>query len=130
MHFRANYSDDTFYEWDEDDENAIKNAYLQIDRSKLKSIELSHAGRLLHRLHLERGQRLILRRRVQANIRGEIVNEIYLVGYQETVQGQNRQAITAIFGDGHTELIGSWKGAPLDAVRLMEAEKSSNVVGH
>lgn len=121
MKFRANYNDDTFYEWDED--TPTENAYLKIDRSKLKNIELSYVGKLVHRCHLERGQRLILRRRVEMNIRGQIKHEVYLVGYQETIAGQNRQAITAIFDDGHTELIGSWKNAPLDAVNLLEVEQ-------
>lgn len=121
MKFRANYSDGTLFEWDED--TPSEQAYLKIDRNRLVSMELTYDGKLVHRLHLERGQRLILRRRVQASFSGKVLHEIYLVGYQETIAGQNRQAITAIFDDGHTELIGSWKNAPLNAVNLMEVEQ-------
>lgn len=122
MRFRANYSDGTNFEWDEDVPD--QKAYTQIDRTKLASIELFFGQKLVHRLHLEKGQRLILRRRVKQNLLGGDMREIYLVGYQETIENKNRQAILAIFDDGHTELIGSWKQAPLDAVNLMELEKS------
>ena len=122
MHFRANYLDNTFFEWDED--TPSERAYQQIDRSKLKGVELFFRGRIVHRLHLEKGQRLILRRRVRMSLSGQTLHEIYLVGYQETIGGQNRQAITAIFDDGHTELIGSWQNHPLDAVSLTEAERA------
>lgn len=121
MHFRTNYTDGTFFEWDED--TPSESSYSKIDRTKLQSVELSYSGKLVHRLHLEKGQRLILRRRVQRQMFSEALREIYLVGYQETINGINRQAITAIFDDGHTELIGSWKSAPLDSVNLLQVEK-------
>lgn len=121
MRFKAVYNDGTSFGWDEDD--PPQQAYSKIDRAKLTAFELYVGDRLIHRLHLEQGQRLIVRRRPEFyRHSGELKNLVYIVGYQETVAGINRQAITAIFMDGHTELIGSWKNAPLDAVKLMEQE--------
>lgn len=126
MEFKAIYSDGTEYQWDEDVPNG--NGYGKIDRSKMVKFELNDKKTgLVHRLHLEPGQRLIARRRTVANQDGSPREIIYIVGYQETIETVNgllnRQAVMAIFGsDGHTELIGSWKNAPLDAINLMDIE--------
>lgn len=130
MRFSAIYNDQTSFSWDEDTAN--ENAYPKIDRAKLLAFEVHDPKRalespprqiLIHRLHLEPGQRLIVRRRVMQGIMSDAIKWIYLVGYQEIIAGQNRQAITVIFQDGHTELIGSWKDVPFHSPKLMEAER-------
>lgn len=121
MQFRALYKDGTNFEWDDDISNG--KGYDKIDRTKLVGMELYHEGSLVHRLHLEDGQRLIYRRRPLFSMTNVLKGLVYLVGYQETVQGKNRQAILGIFADGHTELIGSWKNAPLNEINLRDDEK-------
>ena len=148
--YTANYNDGTKFSFSEDD--AGKGDYKKIDRTKLKSFEVYNDTKLLHRLHLEPGQRLIARRRVQKKISGNIKRElmqiespalqmakireyeeqgliptipIYLIGYQETIQGQNRQSITIIHQDGTTEMISAWKEEPLGPIQLLEEEKEA-----
>ena len=133
--YKSIYNDGTSFIFSEDD--AGKGDYAKIDRTKLTIEEVWQDAKLIHRLYLEQGQRLILRKRHlkkfnaaefdELSKKGEIpltgTIQIILIGYQETIKGQNKQAITAIFPDGHTELIGAWKVAPFDAVILTEAEK-------
>lgn len=148
--YTAIYSDGTKFSFSEDD--AGKGDYKQIDRTKLKSFEVYNDTKMIHRLHLEPGQRLIARRRVMKKITPDIrrilmqiespslqmkkIKEleelgliptipIYMIGYQETVQGQNRQAITIIHQDGSTELISAWKEEPFGAFELMQEEKEA-----
>lgn len=121
MQFKANYSDGSFLLWDEDTQS--EKAYTKVDRTKLTGIELYTDGKLVHKLHLEKGQRLILRRRVKHNI---ITNEftiVYIVGFNETINSVDRPTAIIIFEDGHTELITAWKDTPFDKVELMDCEK-------
>ena len=131
MLFRIIYDDFTSYEWDDAFEGT--KGYLGIDRKRVKTVELVYNGKTMHRLHLEKGQRLILRTRSMLRLilnrftetikREEREPEfLYLVGFQETIAGQNRQSIIAIFEDGHTEHISQWKNSPLDAVKLQPQE--------
>lgn len=138
--YNAIYSDGTHFTFSEDSQNSKD--YAKIDRTKLIAFEIYNDTKLLHKLHLEPNQRLIVRRRYLIQW-GRRVNPdwkegddpekrmigfhnefpVYLVGYQETIKGENRQSILIIHPDGHTEAISKWKNAPLDAVNLTEDEK-------
>jgi len=138
--YKSIYNDGTSFTYSEDDKGT--NDYKKIDRSKLIAFELYNDTKLLHVLHLDPGQRLICRRRVLKKWgrkhnpnwkEGDPENErmegfqyviiLYLVGYQEKIKGENRQAITIIHQDGHTELMGKWKDAPYNPVNLIEEEQ-------
>lgn len=135
LFFKAVYKDDTSFIFSL--ENVGGGDYAKIDRSKLSRMEIYDDAKPLHTLHIEDGQRLILRTRVLTtlNKRAFLESEepeiplesfkqqrLILIGYQETIKGENRQSITVIFPDGHTEHISKWKPAPLNAVQLTEAE--------
>ena len=128
MFYRANYSDGTHFTFSEDSEG--KDDYKKIDRSKLVSFELYNDTKPMHTLHLEPGQRLIVRRRVlkQFGTKGGVAFEnliiLYLVGYQETIRGENRQNILVFYPDGHTESISQWKEEPLSCPSLQPQEES------
>lgn len=143
--YKSIYNDGTSFVFSEDDVG--KGDYSKIDRKKLIYEEIYDDTKLLHRLHLEAGQRLILRKKVVIpnfitfnpliqdmdlnpeikKLNGEIPKSmmipIILVGYQQTIRGENTQAITAIFPDGHTEHISKWKEVPFDAINLRQEEK-------
>jgi len=113
------------------EEDGIENKYPDIDRSKLAVFEIRKAAvgdqpdRLLFKLFLEPGRRLIYRRRVLERMRfgkekPELVKggrqTIYLVGWQATIGGRSVQDIAYVFEDGHVELAGKWMEAPYDAI--------------
>ena len=74
----------------------------RIDRSKLTAFALvNEEGSRVLELHLEPGQRLIFRRRIEQPVGGlQIV--CYLVGWQQTIHGQNVQSIAYVFDEGAT----------------------------
>jgi len=135
LFFKAIYKDHSSFIFSL--ENVGGNDYSKIDRTKLIRMEVYDDAKPLHVLHIEEGQRLILRTRVLTTLNKRQIMEseeseialesfkqqrLIIIGYQETIQGQNRQAITIIFPDGHTEMISQWKEAPLNAVQLTESE--------
>lgn len=82
----------------------------QIDRSRLATFALisEDASRILQ-LHLEPGQRLIYRRRVEQSVGGSPVT-CYLFGWQQTIHGQNVQSIWYVFDEGaRIELAGRFQ---------------------
>jgi|SRR6266849_1935481 len=106
--WKAIYNDNTFYE--SSDTPGAKD-YDKIDRSKLSAFEIfdSDTKKLIYRLVLEPGQRLIYRKRGwQDFYTSEKLLEIYMVGWQQTVNGRNIQSISHIFPDGHVEQSGKW----------------------
>jgi len=116
MVYKAIYRDGTDFSYSEDEVGT--NAFYKIDQSKLDIFELAWDGKIIHRLHMEPGQRLILARRTYGRLVGGDIHVIYLVGYQENINGENRQAITIIHEDGHTELISKWKNEPFGPVNV------------
>lgn len=82
----------------------------QIDRSKLASFTLiAEDGSKLLTLHLETEQRLIFRRRVEQSVGGSPI-VVYLVGWQQTIHGQNVQSIAYVFAEGaQIELAGKFR---------------------
>ena len=111
------------------EEDGTENKYPDIDRSKLAVFEIRKAAsgdqpdRLLFKMYLEPGRRLIYRRRVIEKMRfgkakPELVSKevIYLVGWQATIGGRSVQDIAYVFEDGHVELAGKWMQAPFNAI--------------
>jgi hypothetical protein len=90
-------------------EDGSENKYTDINRAKLEFFEIYKGDRLLLRLHLEEGRRLIYRRRVSKKVSTGEEHAVYLVGWQQTVNGKNVQDIAYIFEDEHIELGGKWK---------------------
>ena len=105
-------------------EDRSVNKYTDIDRSKIHSFELYKnyerwkyywtsnwelsrtsfiEKKLIFRLILEKGQRLIFRRRVAMNMQSTIKEVIYLVGWQKNIKGENVQSISYVFEDGPAE---------------------------
>jgi len=111
------------------EENGTENKYPDIDRYKLTAFEIRKAAvgeqpdRLLFKMFIEPGRRLIYRRRVLERMRfgkaePELVKReiVYLVGWQATIGGRNVQDIAYVFPDGHVELAGKWREAPYNAI--------------
>ena len=100
------------------------NKYPDIDRSKLKYFELLDGDRLLFRLHMEPGRRLIVRRRTIGNLFNKKDKKvIWMVGWQWNANGRNVQDIAWVFEDGHVELMGQFKECPFNAPgKLLESE--------
>lgn len=137
--YSAFYKNGKSFTFSEDDSG--KGDYAKIDRTQLERMEIYNDAVLLHRLHIEEGQRLILRSKTAKTMNAKqffdladkevpledipgVIKRLILVGYQETIKGENRQSITVIFlDDFHTEHISQWKNAPLDAINLTGEEK-------
>lgn len=118
--WKANYEDGTSLP--QYNEDGSKNIYTDIDRSKLVSFEILNLieqkdeegkvikseKKIIHNLKLAKGQRLICRQR--KFMRNDMVNNIvWIVGWQQTVEGKNIQSIAYIYPDGKIEMSGSWK---------------------
>jgi len=126
IRWRARYFDNTWLDQG-------KNTYENIDRKKLASFDILkdvedqnaeyQLEQLLLRVWLEKGQKLIYRRRVTMDIMGDgqIKSELWLVGYQEKINGTNKQVINYIFPDGHVEQAGKWIGG-LPEIKDYEVE--------
>lgn len=81
--------------------NGVEHSSEQIDRSRLASFALiSEAGDKLLQFHLEPGQRLIFRRRIEQSVGGLEQRVCYLAGWQQTIHGQNVQSIWYVFEEG------------------------------
>ena len=125
--WRANYSNGNCLNQYNEDESV--NKYTDIDRSLLESFELRKIDKdsniLFFKLILEEGQRLIFRKRVEIDVDGKQQSIIYLVGWQKTIKGENIQAISYVFEDGHVEMAGQWKSDArlFYAPNLIEEEK-------
>lgn len=127
IHWAAHYSDGT--ELREFEENKA-NSYNSIDRSKLVAFSLyknEYKDKLIT-IHLEKGQRLIWRKREFIRP-GRGVFVVHIAGWQQTVRGINTQSIAYVFPDGRIELGGKWKeGHPLFGdVVLLDQEKETEV---
>ena len=126
IRWRARYSDGTYL-------NQGKNTYETIDRTKLAAFDILkdvedplaqyETEELLFRVWLDKGQKLIYRRRVEKDLQGGlgIKSEMWLVGYQEKINGTNKQVINHIFPDGHIQQAGVWKGG-LPEIKKYEVE--------
>jgi len=106
-------------------EDGKENKYTDINRDNLEFFELHKEGKLIFRLHLEPGRRLIVRKRVIGNFFVPDDRKIvWLVGWQWNANGRNVQDIAWVFEDGHVELTGRFKECPFNAPNLREEEKT------
>jgi len=100
------------------------NKYPDIDRSKLEFFELNQGEKLLFKLHLEAGRKLIVRRRTMQSLLGTNKKVVWMVGWQWNANGRNVQDIAWVFEDGHVELTGQFKEMPYAAPgKLMACEE-------
>lgn len=108
MQWVAYYNDGTHLRQYDDD--GAENKYADIDRSKLDSFALYDrpATRKLLHLHLEPDQRLIYRRRVEKTVGADTDVVCYMIGWQQTIAGENVQSIAYVFDDT-VELAGRWR---------------------
>jgi len=116
MQWVAYYTDDTHLR--QYDDAGVESKYADIDRARLASFALYDGGKqddqyvtatrkLLH-LHLEPSQRLIYRRRIEKPV-GAPENVCYMIGWQQTIGGQNVQSICYLFEeDGTIEVAGRY----------------------
>ena len=82
------------------------NQYEKIDRSRLAAFGIEMDGILHYKLFLEEGQKLIYRHKGFIEMSGLVQTNLpgyFMIGYQESVNGKNRQCITYI--DEETGLI-------------------------
>ena len=112
IRWRAIYNDgSTLPQYNEKGE---ANGYENIDRKGLAAFEiydLTKPDSFIFRLFLEEGQKLIYRRRVQKDLMSDkITNVLYLVGWQQKVNGKNIQSINYITEDGEVQQAGRWVG--------------------
>ena len=107
--WRAYYNDGTFL--DQGSQVGDKKDYGAIDRTKLIAFEILDEKKRVYMVHLLPGQRLIYRMRVSRDFyNSDIQFTIWLVGWQQTINGKNIQSIAHIFPDGHVESAGVWLG--------------------
>lgn len=112
----ARYKDGTVHTQYNAD-GSYRDKYADIVRKELFSFELftiekAKEGflpkKLVHRIYFDTpDKRLIYRRKVYKKSNGTEFF-IYLAGWQIKAGGQNIQAISLIFPDGHVEMIGKW----------------------
>lgn len=131
MLWRAIYKDGTTL--NQYNSDGKPNGYENIDRTKLDAFEIYEPGgdvksvdgilepvdKPLFRLHLEEGQRLICRllgmKTVFASTGKDVSPDkhIFMVGWQQNINGRNVQSITYILPDGTIESSGKWvAGSP------------------
>ena len=92
------------------DENGEERSYLNhLDWDKLESFSLLDGEKPILTLHLEEGQRLIYRRRVEMSPGSGTTGVCHLLGWQKTVNGENVQSIAYVFEDGRIELAGKFR---------------------
>ena len=109
----AKYSDGTVV--NQYDAEGKERSYEQLDHASVVAFGLydQESRRPLLTLHLDPGQRLIYRRRVemkQTGDRAAAVNEVcYLVGWRRTVAGECIQSIAYVFAStGRIEMAGKF----------------------
>ena len=104
--WRATYKDGTVFDASVDQSLSVD----RLDRKQLDKFELvSQAGASLMTLHLDPGQRLIYRMRTTMQQSGRKSSVCHLLGWQQTVGGQNVQSILYVFEDGRIEMAGKFK---------------------
>jgi len=75
-----------------------------VDRKLVESFSLLNGEKIIFTLHLDPGQRLIYRRRVEQNVGGE-QKVCHLVGWR----GDIAQSICYVFEDGQVEMAGAFR---------------------
>jgi hypothetical protein len=99
--WHAIYDDET--ELPQYGEDGEENPFGAIERNKLAEFHMvdRETGEPVFSMTLDDGQRLIYRRRVSmSGNTGEVNWVVYLVGWQQTVNGKNVQSLNWIFPNG------------------------------
>lgn len=108
FYWKAVYTDGT--ELPQYNADGSENKYVDIDRSKLVRFALLqvNSDKPVVVLHLDQGQRLICRRRVAKHFSQDLKPQgeevVWLVGWQQKINGRNSQMICFVFEDGHAEV--------------------------
>ena len=127
LNWKVIYDDET--ELSQSNEDGSYNKYKDIDRSKVISKFLLYKeGKLVLVVHLDKNKKLIYRRRVAMKMLSGAQEIVYLVGWQENLNGSNSQHISFIFEDGHIEVVDRfYKGHPwFYPINFLEGEKYSS----
>ena len=122
--WKAIYNDGK--EFPQFNEDGTENKYPDIERNKLEKFNIYKDDKLIFVLHLEGSRRLICRFRVEQKLISGTKNlRLLMVGWQQTIKGENIQDLAYIFEDGHIELAGKWKEGDriFYAPNLIEDEK-------
>ena len=94
-------------------ENGAERTYGIIDKEQLEFFDLLDAnGKIVLRLHLFEGRRLIYRRRVLLRQQTGHQDIVYLIGWQKTVHGENIQSINYVHENGTIFTSGAWNDLP------------------
>jgi len=118
-------------------EKGKANGYENIDKTRLKAFaiygwsdeskdpnaEFYTDKKLIYRLHLEQGQRLIYLRRgfksvYVSSLKDAGTSYFLMVGWQETINGKNKQSISYIYDDGHIEHAGVFAGGDVTPMSI------------
>ena len=108
IHWVVQYNDRTQHDSDESGEGF---KYQDIDRERLSKFAIKDGEKILAVLHLNTDCRLLYRRRVLATLNSEILEVVYLFGWQKTCGDgichptHNEQVVMALFEDGHIEVV-------------------------
>ena len=119
INWRAVYTDGTYL-----DSKDAEEGYKSIDRTRLASFCLMKDGKVFFHLILQKGQRLIWRKRGILTP-GQPERVWHLVGWQKTVGGENIQCISYISeDDGSVIMAGEWQGEHIlmGGVQLLDFE--------
>ena len=105
-------------------EDGLVNKYPDIDRSKLEFFELHKDKNLLFKLHLEKGQRLVYRRRTVRNVSTGEDKIIWMVCSKYNYI--KNPLVSWLFEDGHVEVTQGFKDEPFGSHGdLMKCEEKS-----
>lgn len=108
LEWTADYGNTSLPQYNED---GTENKYSDIDRQSLKRFILIDEDKVVRFvLHVDPGKRLIYRRRTAIDVMSRVKNTVYIIGYQENIQGYNKQAINFYFEEsGHIETMDRFK---------------------
>lgn len=105
----AVYEDESnLQQWKPD---GTENKYSDIERDRLTEFHLidRETQKTVYAMAIDSGQRLIYRKRVATSGLNEALWTIFMVGWQQTVAGQNVQSIAWIFPDGSVISTGKFR---------------------
>ena len=107
IHWVVKYNDGTRHDSDESGEGF---KYQDIDRENLVKFIMMDGEKVLAVLHLNKDCRLIYRRRTLITINSDVLETVFLFGWQKTVgngfgQIVNEQVVNVLFEDGHIETV-------------------------
>lgn len=136
--WEAVYNDGTSL-WECNSKGQVINKYSDIERKRVTQFrlyktderldnELMKTLKPVYTIDIKEGRRLIWRkRRHQRLLESTPFLTIYIVGWQETIDGRNVQSIVYIYPDGRTELSERKSNGELDVVLFDFEEEDEQV---